>query len=58
VEEQFYLLSPWLFLLWLAYRSRRRMARLLVALGMLGTLTVASFITAAKFSLIVLTTVC
>jgi peptidoglycan/LPS O-acetylase OafA/YrhL len=51
VEEQFYLLFPWLFLLWLGYRSSRRTGQLPLAWGGLGGLTVASFLAAAGFSL-------
>lgn len=52
VEEQFYLLFPWLFLLWLGYRSSRRQALLPAAWGVLGVLTVASFVAASRFSVI------
>jgi peptidoglycan/LPS O-acetylase OafA/YrhL len=52
VEEQFYLLFPWLFLLWIAYRWKRHQRLLVMAWGVLGVLTAASFITAAHFSMI------
>jgi peptidoglycan/LPS O-acetylase OafA/YrhL len=52
VEEQFYLLFPWLFLLWLGYRWNRRKRLFFLAWGVLGLLTAASFVTAAHFSMI------
>jgi peptidoglycan/LPS O-acetylase OafA/YrhL len=52
VEEQFYLLFPWVFLLWLGFRWNPRKRLLFLAWGVLGVLTAASFITAARFSMV------